>query len=137
MAGSLQPNTMNAKKGKAKKGLTPLMSAALEGCDDTVTSLLDIGASPDRTDDDGDNALIYAIRSKCPSTISLLAPVTTVKLGRALACMADYKVELKTGELRQLVERVVQDREAAIEGLEGAAKFGSSLIIDEVSFHSS
>ena len=47
------------------------------------------------------------------------------------------KVELKTGELGQLVERVVQDREASIAGLEGAAKFGSSLIIDEVSFHSS
>ena len=47
------------------------------------------------------------------------------------------KVELKTGELGQLVERVVHDREASIEGLEGAAKFGSSLIIDKVSFHSS
>ena len=58
-------------------------------------------------------------------------------LGRALASLADYKVELKTGELRHLVERVVQDREAPIEGLEGAAKFGSSLIIDEVSFYSS
>ena len=58
-------------------------------------------------------------------------------LGRALASLADYKVELKTGELRHLVERVVQDREASIKGLEGAAKFGSSLIIDKVSFHSS
>ena len=39
-------------------------------------------------------------------------------------------MELTTGELRQLVERAAQDREAAIEGLEGAAKFGSSNMID-------
>ena len=39
------------------------------------------------------------------------------------------KVDLTTGELRQLVERAAQDREAAIRGLEGAAEFGSSAMI--------
>ena len=52
--------------------------------------------------------------------------------GRALRCLARDKIEVMTGELRQLVERAAQDREAAIKGLEGAAKFGSSLMIEMI-----
>ena len=120
----MQPNT--------KDGRTPLMDAALSAQDETVTLLLSMGASPDKTDHDGDTALTVAIQSKCLTTINLLAPVTQVNLGGALQCLARDKIEVMTGELRQLVERAAQDREAAIEGLEGAAKFGSSLMIEMI-----
>ena len=100
------------------------MDAALSASDETVSSLLSWGASPEKTDANGDPALIFAIQSKCVSTINLLAPVTQKNLGGALGRLAKDKIELKTEELRQLVERAAQDREAAIEGLEGAAMFG-------------
>ena len=114
---SLQPNTKN--------GRTPLMSAALLASDETVSSLLSWGADPDKTKVNGDTALICAIQSKCPTTINLLAPKTKGNLGRALWKLARYNVDLMTRELRQLVERAAQDREAAIKGLQGAATFGS------------
>ena len=107
-----------------------MLDAALEASDETVSSLLSWGASPDKTDASNHTALKFAITSKCSTTINLLAPVTQVNLGSALYWLAREKVELTTGELRQLVERAAQDREAAIEGLEGAAKFGSSNMID-------
>ena len=109
------------------------MDAALSAQDETITLLLSMGASPDKTEvDDLDTALIFAIASKCLTTINLLAPVTQVSLGRALYVLAYHKIEVMTGELRQLVERAAQDREAAIKGLEGAAKFGSSLMIEMI-----
>ena len=108
------------------------MDAALSAQDETITLLLSMGASPDKTDHDGNTALIFAIQSKCLTTINLLAPVTQVNLGGALQNLAFKKIEVMTGELRQLVERAAQDREAAIEGLEGAAKFGSSLMIEMI-----
>ena len=106
------------------------MDATLSASDETVSSLLSWGADPDKTDADGRTALIYAIVSKCVTTITLLAPVSQVNLGRALYQLAREKIELMTGELRKLVERAAQDREAAIEGLEAAAKFGSSKMIE-------
>ena len=109
----MQPNTKNGK--------TPLMDAALNASDETVSSLLSWGADPDKTANNGDPALIFAIQSKCSTTINLLAPVTKVNLGGALDWLAGYKVELTTGELRQLVERAAQDREADIMGLYTAA----------------
>ena len=69
------------------------MDAALFAQDETVTLLLFKGASPDKTDDDGDPALIFAIQSKCLTTINLLAKVTQVHLGRALRHLAYYKIE--------------------------------------------
>ena len=59
--------------------------------------------------------------------------MTHVNLGGALGCLAKNKVELMTGELRQLVERAAQDREEVIEGLEAAAMFGSSAMILAIS----
>ena len=47
--------------------------------------------------------------------------------------LAREKEDLMTGELRQLVERAAQDREAAIKGLEAAAMFGSSAMIQMLS----
>ena len=84
------------------------MEAALSAADETVSSLLSMGAFPNKTTTDGvfvNNALIYAIDSGCLTTIKLLAPVTQVNLGTALRCLARDKVDLKTGEVRQLVER--------------------------------
>ena len=105
------------------------MSAALSASDETVSFLLSWGASPDKTNADGSTALMIAILSKCQTTINLLALVTQVNLGGALYCLARDKVELTSGELRQLVERAAQDREAAIMGLKGAAEFESNNLI--------
>ena len=91
------------------------MSAALSAQDETVTLLLSMGASPDKTNAINFTALMSAIQSKCLTTINLLAPVTQVSLGRALNFLAREKIEVMTGELRQLVERAAQDRKAAIE----------------------
>ena len=90
------------------------MEAALSASDDTVTLLVSLGASADKIDHDGEPALIYAIMSKSVSTINLLAPLTQENLGRALHELARKKIQLMTGQLRQLVERAVQNREAAI-----------------------
>ena len=87
------------------------MSAALSASDETITSLLSWGANPDKTNANGNPALIFAIQSKCSTTINLLAPKTKANLGRALRILARMKVDLMTGELRQLVERASQDRE--------------------------
>ena len=105
------------------------MVSALAAHDETVLSLLSWGASPNRTDADDNTALIFAIQSKCSTTIKLLAPVTQFDLGRALRRLAKYKVELETGELKQLVERAAQDSEAAIMGIEAAARFGFTRIV--------
>ena len=111
------------------------MNAALHASDKTVSSLLNWGADPDKTDADGFTALMFAIQSKCSTTINLLAAKTNANLGGALYFLARNKVDLMTGELRQLVERAAQDREAAIRGLEGAAMFGSSKMIDMIAQH--
>ena len=118
-----------------KNGKTPLMSAALEAADETVSFLLSLGASADKTDADGHPVLMYAIQSKCFDTMNLLAPKTLMNLGGSLYWLAFFKVKLVTGELTQLVERAVQDREAAIEGLEAAAKYGSHAMLDMIAKH--
>ena len=112
------------------------MEAALNASDETISSLLDWGADPDKIDTDGRTALMMAIQSKCLTTTNLLAPKTTVNLGGALYRFAKDKVELTTGEIRQLVERAAQDREAAIKGLEAAAMFGSSEMIEALALFS-
>ena len=112
------------------------MDAALNAADETVSSLLSWGASPDKTDAAGDTALVYAITSKCSTTINLLAPFTQVNLGGAVRQLVGLKVEPMTREIRQLVERAAQDREAAIEGILAAAKFGSSTMISALTEHS-
>ena len=98
------------------------MSAALIASDETITFLLSWGANPDKTDTDGRTALIFAIQSKCSTTINLLAPVTKENLGGALGYLARDKVPI-TEEVKQLFERAARDREAAIKGLEAAAQF--------------
>lgn len=108
------------------------MSAAHSAQDETVSLLLSMGASPDKTSNNGRTALIFAIQSKCETTINLLAPVTQVNLGGALEFLARDKIEVMTEELRQLVERAAQDREAAIKGLYSAAMFGSSFMIEMI-----
>ena len=117
----MQPTTKNQT--------TPLMLAAGTGSDETVFFLLSLGANPDKTNGEGDTALIYAIESRCITTINLLVPVTQVDLGGAIGYLAKDQVQLTTEVLRQLLERAAQDKEAAIEGLIGAVKFGSNRII--------
>ena len=68
-----------------------MTDAALAAQDEAITLLLSMGASPDKTDHDDNTALIYAIRSKCLTTINLLAPVTQVNLGGALYKLARDK----------------------------------------------
>ena len=103
-----------------KDGRTPLMCAALNASDETVSLLLSLGANPDKTTDNGDTALIFAIQTKCITTINPLAPVTQVNLGGAILWLARDKVDVTTVELRQLVERAAHDKEAASEGLKYA-----------------
>ena len=105
------------------------MVAALHASDVAVSFLLSLGANPDKTADNGRTALMDAIRSKCITTTNLLAPVTKVKLGGALYELARQQVDVTKGELRQLMERAAQDKEAAMEAFEGATKFGSTEII--------
>ena len=76
-----------------------MMEAALLGSDKAVSSLLSWGASPDKTANNGNTALICAIQSECQTTISLLAPVTKVNLGRTRENLTRDNVELVTGEL--------------------------------------
>ena len=111
------------------------MIAAINASDETVSSLLAWGADPDKISADGGTALIFAIQSKCSTTINMLAPKTKADLGGALYNLASFKVDLMTGELRQLVERAAQDREAAIKGLEAAAKFGSKKMTEAVALY--
>ena len=105
------------------------MLAAVQASNETVSSLLSWGASPDKTNSNDNTALIFAIQSKCQSTINLLARVTQVNLGRAMQHMARDKIELETGELRKLLKRAAQEKEAAIMGLDSAALFGSNEMI--------
>ena len=77
------------------------MEAALNASDETITFLLSWGANPDKTDANGNTALMSAIQSKCSTTINLLAPVTKENLGGALFRLAMDKVEL-TEEVKQL-----------------------------------
>ena len=109
----------------------------MQAADETVSSLLSLGASPDIicTANGNKNALLAAIQSKCVITINLLAPVTQENLGVALSWLAKEKVELTSKELRQMVERAAQDRETATVGLVGAARFGSSAMILMLSKH--
>ena len=87
------------------------MEAALKASDETVSSLLSWGADPDKTDANGNTALIAAIQSKCSTTINLLAPKTKANLGGALSLLAMFKVDLMTGEPKKLVERAAQETE--------------------------
>ena len=75
---------------------------------------------------------IFEAQSKCRQLRGILTAQCT---HCALHWLAREKIELMTGELRQLVERATQDREAAIIGLEGAVMFGSSHMIDMIVQH--
>ena len=111
------------------------MEAAEQAADDTVSLLLSQGASPDKLANNGNTALMDAIASKCVSTINLLAPKTQVNLAGALHWLARFKIEPVTGELKKLVVRAAWDREVAIKGLEGVAKFGSSELVLMMALH--
>ena len=84
--------------------MTPLMYAGLHACDETVSTLIYMGASPDKSDNDGGTALNTAIQSKCVTTIKLLAPVTHVNLGGALVRLVALNADLTKGELNKLVQ---------------------------------
>eukprot|EP00090_Calanus_glacialis_P042839 TRINITY_DN7592_c0_g1_i4.p1 TRINITY_DN7592_c0_g1~~TRINITY_DN7592_c0_g1_i4.p1 ORF type:complete len:1248 (+),score=293.70 TRINITY_DN7592_c0_g1_i4:101-3844(+) len=110
---------------------TPLMGAALASSDETVSALLSWGADPN-TAPDKITALMMAVKAKCVSTISILAPVTEVCLNMALATLASYgqgQVEL-TPEIHQLLERTAEDENVATAGLIVAARYGTIDILN-------
>ena len=80
------------------------MVAARAAADETVSTLLSLGASPDKTDPHGTTALSMAIESKCLSTINLLAPVTYVRLGKSLVKLACAKVKISL-EVEGMIKR--------------------------------
>ena len=110
--------------------MTPLIVAACNASDKTVSSLLSWGASPDQTDVNKNTALLGAIQSQCTTTITLLAPVTNVRLEAALGCLARDRIELEPRPLELLVERAAEDKDAALMGILHSAKFGASKIIE-------
>ena len=87
------------------------MSAAYRGSNETVAFLLSKGASPDLMDGKNDTALVDALKSKCSSTIDLLAPVTAKSLDRALMWLAAYHTELTT-VVEDLLRRAASDKDA-------------------------
>ena len=111
------------------------MVAARAAADETVSTLLSLGASPDKTLPSGTvTALTMAIQSKCLSTINLLAPVTNVSLGESLIKLAASKMEI-SHELEEMIERAAQDYESAFVGLQGAARYGSSRVLAKILHH--
>ena len=85
------------------------MQAALRAADQTVAFLLSKGADPDLMNKDGHTALVAAIRSKCSSTIDLLAPVTQKGLGLAQVNLAKWQTEL-TPAINELLVRASTDQ---------------------------
>jgi hypothetical protein len=110
------------------------MSAALSGADQVISLLLSRGADPDRTDQYGDTALIFAIQSGVLPTIETLAGVTNKKLGEALRCLAKDRVEVTPGILG-LVQRAGRDRKAVMLGLKGACMYGAVDLLKALTSH--
>ena len=108
------------------------MQAALNASDETVSFLLSQGASPNKPAANGHNALVFAIQSKCLTTINLLAPLTHTYLGGVLVRLAKDKVDI-TADIKELVKRAAQDNDTALEGFLAAEMFGSSELIHQMS----
>ena len=104
------------------------MQAALNASDETVSFLLSQGASPNKPAANGHNALVFAIQSKCLTTINLLAPLTHTYLGGVLVRLAKDKVDI-TADIKELVKRAAQDNDTALEA------FLSAAILDQVKMH--
>ena len=92
------------------------MAAAGRAADETVAFLLSKGASPDLLDNNGQTALVDAIKTTCSSTIDLLAPVTQKGLGSALDYLAAWKTEL-TPAVKELLVRASSDMDALSQGV--------------------
>ena len=119
------------------------MQAALHASDETVSMLLWKGADPNATDFKGYSALTAATISGCSSTVSLLAPVTTTALEKALRSLAEHQREL-TPPIADLVSRAAErhtkrecgcgfffSREcSAIRGLDYATAHGHSRMVE-------
>ncbi len=60
-------------------GSTPLMMAAMYGTDTSVKLLLDAGADPTLKNDQGLNAIDFAIRAKKPVTVDVIAAALRAK----------------------------------------------------------
>lgn len=60
-------------------GSTPLMMAAMYGTDTSVKLLLDSGADPTLKNDQGLNAIDFAIRAKKPVTVDVIAAALRAK----------------------------------------------------------
>lgn len=65
-AHSLDSTDINSRSGN---GMTPLMTAAREGCADLALALLEAGAEPNLVNDDGNNALWFACYSAQPELL--------------------------------------------------------------------
>ena len=68
--------------------------------------LLEHGADPNIMDEDGANALFYAVASTSPSTISLLAQKTNTGLVRVLESLAPWQMEM-TEPLEEFTKRTL------------------------------
>ena len=111
------------------------MEAAMIGADDTVSFLLSQGAQPSQTDNSGNTAPIFAIQSKCVTTINLMVPFIEENLGAALQYLAQVRMESMTCEILELVKRAVKNKDAAFKGFEAAVKFGAVALMEVIYQH--
>ena len=59
------------------RGKTPLMFAALMGCRETASCLVELGSDPDTLSRAGNPALVFALVSNDKKIVEMLCPVTT------------------------------------------------------------
>ena len=110
------------------------MPAFRYGADKVVNVLLKHGADINAMDEDGANALFYAVASKCPSTISLLAPTTNDGLVRVLESLAPWQVEM-TESLEEFIKRTLlldldqNLEEEVLYNLEDASRHGNTALV--------
>mgnify|MGYP001183333908 CR=1 FL=1 len=91
---------------QAVHGQTLLMAAALNGGDETVSMLLDLGVKTD-------SALKYAILSKSNSTIEVTADQPVCDLPGILHALAAEPTVQMTPAIRNLVEKAAENKETA------------------------
>ena len=102
--------------------------------------LLKHGADPNIMDEDGANALFYAVASRSPSTISLLAQKTNTGLVRVLESLAPWQMEM-TEPLEEFTKRtLILDidqnlEEEVLYNLEYACRHGNTALVKLLLLH--
>ena len=117
------------------------MVAALYGADDCLEVLLNKGADPDKGDNDGVTALLFAVQQKLVKTAKTLMSVTRISGevgGDILFNICREGLEQLVRELLEKVRSLSQGEKVDIlrKGMEAAAAYGedrlAEIILNEV-----